>query len=353
MPRTAILMALLAATPACVHFRITAAPDTATWEDDLREGISSSSSSTSTRSWTARRGAHARFLAALGPDEEAIGQSLPVDEVARQLEQSMLRFTAERRMLASRISAQQAAEEKRGIKRDPGWPAPLLSLWDLLLGQLERGFDVPSHEVVPRRALLQARIATEVERELTERDFGTCPDELAKRIKSLHGLIAVLMRQSSGGGRSEPPALGAPKLEWPVTPVVFTSFFGYRRDPITDEVRFHTGVDLGASRGTLVNAAAPGRIVFSGWSGGYGQMIVVQHPSGYQTVYAHLSNIIVPDGVAVEAGQPLGQVGSSGRSTGPHLHFELRNGGVPVDPMRYLSLRYAAADSPDAVHMRR
>ena len=103
---------------------------------------------------------------------------------------------------------------------------------------------------------------------------------------------------------------------------------------MTGLVKFHTGVDIGASRGVLVNAAAAGKVIHAGWSGGYGRMVVVQHLGGFQTLYAHLSKMSVSEGDFVGAGALVGKVGATGRVTGPHLHFEVRVDGVPVDPER-------------------
>ncbi len=111
-----------------------------------------------------------------------------------------------------------------------------------------------------------------------------------------------------------------------------TSPFGLRRDPFTGETRFHAGVDIGLPYGTDVRAAAGGHVVFAGVRGGYGNMVIVEQASGQQMRYAHLSAQAVRAGDAVEAGQVIGQVGDSGRATGPHLHFEVVENGHAVDP---------------------
>lgn len=111
-----------------------------------------------------------------------------------------------------------------------------------------------------------------------------------------------------------------------------TSDFGWRIHPVTGERSFHTGVDIGAPLGTEVVAALDGVVTFAGWRGAYGQMIELDHGDGYSTRYAHLSAIFVQYGQTVRAGQVIGLVGSTGRSTGPHLHFEFRIDGEPVTP---------------------
>jgi murein DD-endopeptidase MepM/ murein hydrolase activator NlpD len=99
----------------------------------------------------------------------------------------------------------------------------------------------------------------------------------------------------------------------------------------------HRAIDIGASVGTAVAAADGGYVSFTGWTDvGYGYLIVVDHANGYQTYYAHLSNIFVSEGETVYAGQVIGAVGSTGNSTGPHLHFEIRYNGYPTNPLIYL-----------------
>jgi murein DD-endopeptidase MepM/ murein hydrolase activator NlpD len=115
-----------------------------------------------------------------------------------------------------------------------------------------------------------------------------------------------------------------------------TSLFGYRQHPRRRSQHFHSGVDISAPRGTPFRAAAGGVVVFAGWRSGYGQMIVVDHGSGLQTVYAHCSSMAVRAGQRVRAGANLGQVGRTGMTTGPHLHFEVRRDGNFRNPMRYL-----------------
>jgi murein DD-endopeptidase MepM/ murein hydrolase activator NlpD len=120
------------------------------------------------------------------------------------------------------------------------------------------------------------------------------------------------------------------------TPAPITSPFGWRTHPITGSRRFHAGVDIGAPMGAPVVAVASGTIVSAGWNGGYGKAITIQHNGVQQTLYGHLSEIFVQPGQTIERGTVIGRVGSTGNSTGPHLHFENRmstsDGWVSVDP---------------------
>ena len=120
---------------------------------------------------------------------------------------------------------------------------------------------------------------------------------------------------------------------WPARGA-FTSGFGLRRHPIFRIRRMHTGVDIAAPRGAPVQAAADGRVIYTGWFGGYGKIVILDHGGGVSTLYAHLSQILTEEGRAVRQGQVIGRVGSTGYSTGPHVHFEVRVNGRPIDPTR-------------------
>lgn len=116
----------------------------------------------------------------------------------------------------------------------------------------------------------------------------------------------------------------------------FSSPFGYRIHPIFHTRRFHAGQDIAAPMGTRIVAADSGTVIFAGTKGGYGKVTIIDHGRNMSTVYGHQSRIIVGTGQAVKQGQLIGYVGSTGYSTGPHLHFEVRISGNPVDPIPYL-----------------
>jgi murein DD-endopeptidase MepM/ murein hydrolase activator NlpD len=112
-----------------------------------------------------------------------------------------------------------------------------------------------------------------------------------------------------------------------------TSGFGMRRDPLSGEQSFHTGVDLGCSVGTKVFAARAGKVIFTGYRGGYGNLVIIEHPCGYYSYYGHLSSIMVKVGQAVNPNNIIALSGNTGRTTGPHLHFEIRKNAKPVNPV--------------------
>lgn len=123
-----------------------------------------------------------------------------------------------------------------------------------------------------------------------------------------------------------------------------TSYFGNRVHPILRFTRFHAGLDIGASWGSPIVAAGDGQVVGAGWAGGYGRQVRIAHTGGLASSYSHMSSLAVAPGSFVRKGQVIGYVGSSGFSTGPHVHFEVRRGGVPVNP---LSVRIESAPLVD------
>jgi murein DD-endopeptidase MepM/ murein hydrolase activator NlpD len=123
---------------------------------------------------------------------------------------------------------------------------------------------------------------------------------------------------------------------WPVNGIIRSSFGG-RSDPFSGEGTFHTGVDLEAVPGTPVHVTADGVVSGAGWSGSYGKLVVVDHGNGIETYYAHLSQLLVLPGQEVQRGQVIGLSGGTGRVTGPHMHYEVRLHGTPVNPYKYLA----------------
>lgn len=144
------------------------------------------------------------------------------------------------------------------------------------------------------------------------------------------GLTAASLPEAPVAAVSEPAFAATPVAAQPAAGV--TSRYGWRPDPLNGQHRFHAGLDLRAAYGQEVRAATEGTVTFAGEKPGYGLVVVVSHGSGLETRYAHLSASDVVEGARVEAGQVIARSGSSGRATGPHLHFEVRQDGQPVDP---------------------
>lgn len=140
------------------------------------------------------------------------------------------------------------------------------------------------------------------------------------------------------GQTVRPASASSQALHWPEplwSPVTgwVTSFYGAREHPITGEADFHTGVDIAAAEGTPIQAVLPGRVVEAGWSDGYGNRIVLEHEGGLRTAYCHCSRLLAGEGTVVAQGDRIALVGSTGVSTGPHLHLEASVDGQRQDPL--------------------
>ena len=128
---------------------------------------------------------------------------------------------------------------------------------------------------------------------------------------------------------------GTGAMIWPVNGVI-TSPYGYRTHPIFGTTIYHSGIDIGVDYGTPVQAADGGTVVEAGWVSGYGYAVVIDHGNGLSTLYGHNQELAVSAGQSVSQGQVIAYAGSTGNSTGPHVHFEVRANGDPVDPQGYV-----------------
>lgn len=136
------------------------------------------------------------------------------------------------------------------------------------------------------------------------------------------------------GTTPRPKTASTGKYAWPTSSHKITSDYGWRY--IFGEKDWHQGIDIGASHGSTIKASDGGKVTFAGWKGTYGNLVIIKHDNGDQTYYAHCSKIVVKVGEKVYKGQKIAEIGSTGRSTGPHLHFEIRKSGKTVDPEKYL-----------------
>ncbi|HEX6702368.1 MAG TPA: peptidoglycan DD-metalloendopeptidase family protein [Gaiellaceae bacterium] len=186
--------------------------------------------------------------------------------------------------------------------------------------------------VASRDALASARTherATLASVKTNERAFIDEANALAAVSAQLGAQIAAAQRSSAVSGSSGSGTPSAAGLIWPVSgPVV--SPFGMRWG------RMHEGIDIGVPYGTPIHAAASGTVIYAGWMGGYGNLIVIDHGNGLATAYAHQSAFAVGNGASVVQGETIGYVGCTGHCFGPHLHFEVRVNGAAVDPLGYL-----------------
>jgi murein DD-endopeptidase MepM/ murein hydrolase activator NlpD len=163
---------------------------------------------------------------------------------------------------------------------------------------------------------------------------GLFDQEIGRRVAEAGGFGLADSVEGALASREAPKV----KPAHPLADIIgrLTSGFGERTDPIDGTRRAHRGIDIGRAEGSPVRAVDEGVVRFAGRRGGYGNLVIVEHADGTQTRYAHCRDLSVREGEAVVAGYPVGTVGSTGRSTGPHLHFEVRRAGKAVDPEAWL-----------------
>jgi len=169
-----------------------------------------------------------------------------------------------------------------------------------------------------------------------EEKLETARNRIQEDSSRIEALLQARETAAAGGVPTGPLPKGGGSLAWPAAGPV-TSPYGYRIHPIFGYSRLHTGVDIGAGYGSPVVAGGKGEVAYVGVMSGYGNVVVVDHGGGMATTYNHLSAFSVTTGQSVQRGQVIAAVGCTGWCTGPHLHFEVRINGTPVDPMPYLS----------------
>lgn len=199
-----------------------------------------------------------------------------------------------------------------------------------------------AQQLLAQKSELQAQ--TQSEQELVERlrsdqsALEAAEAQLAQDSEDLTQLIlqrvAEQRAKDAAAGRGSVVIRGTGLMSLPSDGPI-TSSFGWRVHPILGYERFHSGTDFGADYGSTIRAANTGIVIYAGWYGGYGNAVVIDHGNSITTLYGHASELYVAEGQVVQRGQAIASVGSTGLSTGPHLHFEVRQDGEPVDPMNY------------------
>ena len=159
--------------------------------------------------------------------------------------------------------------------------------------------------------------------------------EEANKIQSeINKKVEELKKQNQGKGAVK----GTGTFIWPTPSSTYvTSKFGMRMHPITHDLRMHSGIDVGAKYGANIDAADDGIVIIAQYSSSYGNYVVIDHGNGYATLYAHMSQILVKSGAKVKQGQVIGKIGSTGNSTGPHLHFEVSYNGTRQNPLKFFT----------------
>ena len=234
---------------------------------------------------------------------------------------------------------------------------------EVRIGELSRGLDrLETLQAESLNGLEEAYDGTQARVRTVLADLGvsTPPPSLVKRVLAIGGPLLPFVSnedpferqiarvRSSADAMAELGQLvDRVPLRRPVPPgAEVTSGFGPRLDPFVKQYAFHSGIDLKGDPGDVARSTAAGRVTIAGYQGGYGLMVEIDHGNGLATRYGHLSAIEVNEGQMVEAGEPIGRIGTTGRSTGPHLHYEVRVAGEPVDPQRYLRAGVRLSDTP-------
>ena len=170
--------------------------------------------------------------------------------------------------------------------------------------------------------------------------------KLVAELEAQRAAEAAAAAAAAGGSSGGGSANASGSFLWPVASYVYVSSrFGLRVHPITGKTKSHTGIDIASNQGTAVYASDGGSVTLAGWNGGYGNCIMIDHGNGYVTLYGHLSSISVSVGQTVSQGATIGAVGSTGNSTGPHLHFEVLKNGTRIDPEQFFSGLTISADA--------
>ncbi len=207
-----------------------------------------------------------------------------------------------------------------------------------LISAMENNIDEYNKTIEEEEATMAqvTSLVVQKEKELKEAKAA----EEAERLRKLAEAQAAAAAAAGGTSSAPAPSLGGGSgtwMMWPSYTTYLTSRYGMRVNPVSGIYKLHSGCDIGAKYGSSIYSAAAGTVILAGWNGGYGNCVMVNHGNGYTTLYGHMSSIAVSNGQSVTQGQVLGYVGSTGNSTGPHLHFEVRASatGATMDPMAF------------------
>jgi murein DD-endopeptidase MepM/ murein hydrolase activator NlpD len=251
---------------------------------------------------------------------------------ATPLDGTLLRFACEARARRAELPASHAV------------PRPVAAAWAAVAAEVRRYLARPMPET-PLTELVRARVTLDAELELDRRRFGALPAAIAEAIADDLRDLAHRASAAAALGQALFAPGPPPALRWPVADAGLSSLFGPRRHPIDGVRRMHRGIDLATAAGRVVSAAAKGFVVHAGFIPGYGLAVEVRHGGDLTSRYAHLSRLLCRPGDAIDAGQPLGLVGATGRATGPHLHFEVWRGARAEDPLPLLGVGAAAGSA--------
>ena len=255
---------------------------------------------------------------------EILAESESFLDFFRRVQFLILLEKTNKEMLIELVEQKQEIEVKKSLKtEDSDTVAQKISDTDLELKKINMSKEELEKEINATKGKMTNLLSLE--------------DDLEKESKALVNKINKLVEEENAKNPTKPTYTGG-AMKWPLpSSTRITSQFGNRKDPITGKNAYHSGIDIGAPKGNSIIAAADGKVILAGWNGGYGNCVIIDHGNGITTLYGHASSLLVSKGQTVKAGTVIAKVGSTGRSTGNHLHFEVRKNGSPVDPMKYVT----------------
>lgn len=206
----------------------------------------------------------------------------------------------------------------------------------------QKGLQLASLQLLANEVSVAYGIKRDLEGPADISDQGHLMPTVSETLEQYNFLRSASIAEFARRGNTLFPTNMLPN-SWPVEGRLMSSF-GHRSDPFSGDGAFHTGVDISVPSGTAVHCAADGVITSAEWGGSYGKLVVVDHGSGFKTYYAHLSRFRVVPGQWIRRGETIGQSGTTGRSTAPHLHYEVRRGGTAINPHPYLRTTLARAE---------
>jgi murein DD-endopeptidase MepM/ murein hydrolase activator NlpD len=291
----------------------------------------------STAPFPALRLASEPVLPIIPPVRDAAPEAVPSEQPdGPPFDPVLLRFAAEARSRRFRTAA------------SSGFPPEAEAAWRTLVAQLD-AYLVRSLPQTPLLELVRSSVTLEAEWEFDQRHYGPSPADLARLVAGRDQRLSRRIATSRAIGHTMFAARPPGRLRWPVENAGLSSGFGPRDHPLNGTRQLHAGIDLAADLGRVVSVAAQGYVVSAHWAGGYGLLVEVRHPGDLTTRYGHLSALLCAPGDALDAGAPIGLIGQTGLATGPHLHFEVWEGGQLRDPLAFigggtgLASPYAAA----------
>jgi murein DD-endopeptidase MepM/ murein hydrolase activator NlpD len=274
-------------------------------------------------------------------DELRVAQAAQADAI-RRADDATRDAEDERAALAERLV--ELDESRREVEALKAQVEVRIDEWETVSREIEEADALIAQQIRELEAELARQAAAEAQRLAEEEAARQAAEEAAAEEAAAEDPDVEVDEETEGqpGDDSAPSEIAEPQVDGAFTithrpvPGAVTSRFGPRVHPIFGTTRNHYGLDFNGSTGDSISAAADGTVITAGWMNGFGNVVIISHGNGYSSLYAHQSEVLVSLGDTVAGGERIGRVGSTGWSTGPHLHFEIRVDGTAVDPLPYL-----------------